>query len=504
MLALAAVVVALLTLSPALPWPDQYLDLGERFLFPWHVPAPYTLAVQPGNTVVARGRPLHLTVHLHPRNRTVALPASCTLVCTDAAGSNTRLAMSAEWPGVYSVTLDKEQVTGDFRYHIEADTVASATYQVTAIDPVDLVADGVTVTATPPAYAAALVQPQTGHNLTRVVPLQHGQVRFEFRFTRPVRQAVLERSARTDKRPQGSKTDGIQKDELELSPDHGGAHSPPLTVAADGTFACKLLLIDQYGIPNDPLVGALTVKADQPPVFERVASSDRLMEAWQAAEGTTVKKLGSKELNVVQPSESVPLDVSLTDDIAVEGLEVEYRIGQGPPRLEPVPLQGHGTALASARYEFRLDGKVQEGDLVHFRLKATDNRRVPSAHLEPNVAYYPANRWLTVKVARQASTSSEQQVLAERDDIDRRIEAIQRRLGAEHIDLLKLRSWTWSQARLRPDDLKGLSTLRRENREIENELRKLRARSARFPRCSRWPSAPTTSPSRRCCAVKTT
>ena len=55
------------------------------------------------------------------------------------------------------------------------------------------------------------------------------------------------------------------------------------------------------------------------------------------------------------------------------------------------------------KHALKIAGKAQEGDTFQFRLKITDNRRVPEAKLEPHVVYHPAeNRWFAFKIARTA------------------------------------------------------------------------------------------------------
>src|SRR5947209_6795192 len=51
----AAGVVLLLVLSPALLWPDRYVELSRRFLFPWldATAVPYAIEVTPGDAFAA-------------------------------------------------------------------------------------------------------------------------------------------------------------------------------------------------------------------------------------------------------------------------------------------------------------------------------------------------------------------------------------------------------------------------------------------------------------------
>src|SRR4029077_7729916 len=95
----AAPVFALAVLSPASIWPEQAADGARRFFFPWQAAEtlpPYALEVTPGDIFAARGRAMTLAVQVHPRNDSIALPRSCTLVHTDPAGTSTRRRMLAD------------------------------------------------------------------------------------------------------------------------------------------------------------------------------------------------------------------------------------------------------------------------------------------------------------------------------------------------------------------------------------------------------------------------
>jgi hypothetical protein len=115
-LALAAAVVLLLAAAPALFWPRAYADHAQRFLMPWHDDTvPYSLSVTPGDTAVAQGRLLSLSVQVKPRHHRIALPQTCTLVITSPDGSVSRHAMpaSAEARDTFTCT---HKVSGTFQY----------------------------------------------------------------------------------------------------------------------------------------------------------------------------------------------------------------------------------------------------------------------------------------------------------------------------------------------------------------------------------------------------
>jgi hypothetical protein len=449
-MALAGLILAAL---PALLWPTRYANLGQRFLFSWQTPArvaPYRFDVTPGNTVAATGRPLAFTVRVHRLDDKAALPRTCTWVRTDSAGNTVRRPMQVDRSDAFSFKLD--QVLGDFRYHIEARDVASPDFQVTAIQPVELAGDSPTVTITPRRYAQANVETQTVLGVSDLTALQYSQMTFDFRFTRPAVAAYLEWLAPAGK---GEADDPMPKHPIVLSPD-ATAGRLQLPATADGTF--RVVLEAEQGIRTELEPRSLIVKPDQPPAF--------------------VKVTGHDELKAVHPYESLPLDLDLADDVAVDRAELEYRVNDAPSVLEPITLEGRGTRQARGRYTFQLAGKVKEGDLLRYRLKATDNRDVPEAGLKPNVTFYPPEdhgqaRWRTLKIARTAVPVKQQEITAQHEELERKRDAIQKKVQEELAGLKQLREETRRQLTLDPLQAKALARLREQNRDVQKSLNDL-------------------------------
>ncbi len=448
--ALAGLVLAGL---PALIWPGRYADLGDRFLFAWRTPpyvAPYRFEVTPGDTVAATGRPLTFTVQVHRLHDKVSLPRTCTWVRTDAAGNTVRRPMQVDRSDAFSFKLD--QVPGDFRYHVEAGDAVSPDFQVTAVQPVELAGDSPTVTITPPRYAQANVDTQTVPGITDLTALQYSHITFAFRFTRPAVAAYLEWSPSVRK---GEAERPVQKYPITLTPD-AAAGRLELPATTDGTF--RVVLEAEQGIRTESESRTLIVKPDQPPAF--------------------VKVTGHEELKAVHPYESLPIDLELADDVAMDRTELEYRVNDGPSVFEPITLDGRGTRQARGRYTFHLAGKVKGGDVLHYRFKATDNRDVPEAGLKPNVTYHPPEDqgrpcWRTLKIARQAVPLKQQEITAQHEEFERKRAAILKKVQEELAGLNKLREKARRQATLDPPQAKTLNQLRDQNRAVEKSLNEL-------------------------------
>jgi hypothetical protein len=476
---LGAVFALLLIFSPALFWPDRLADLARRFFLPWQdaFRIPYALNVTPGDAFAAKGRALSLSAQLMTRREGVTLPQSCYLVRTDANGTAVRDRMIS---GSDGFSFKVPRLSGDIEYHLEAGKAISDTFQITAVDPVEIEtnagfmwqADSPVISITPPVYARASIPTEKVHEIADLSALQHSQVEFFLRFNRPAVAARVNVKIQeeTDKRVPGANPQAMGEDANEknlpinLSPDRREGR---VEVPAAGDATYQVILEAEHGILTELEPRKLSVKLDQPPKFMQVVGVDE-----------------AKEIN---PYDQIPLEMTLTDDVGVESVEVEYRINKGPSQFEPITLEGKGTQKANAKYRFSMAGKVKDGDEFTYRLKAEDNRRMPEYGLEPNIAYYPAEtepgkpKWRTLKVAQQAKPIGQQDILARRDDINRKLEAIKEDLLKEQRGLYKLRMESRYQSNLMPDQVEDLRQFRRDGREIEKAIRDLARTAAEFP-----------------------
>ncbi|MGH7171864.1 MAG: hypothetical protein ACRELG_16435, partial [Gemmataceae bacterium] len=457
----AGVVVALAALTglllavPSLVWPQPYRHLAPRFFRPWNiapVAAPYDIAVTPGDVFAARGRAVPLSARVTPRDEKIVLPETATLVVIES-GKETRQAMPRAENGDFTLAY---KVSGDVSYRVEAGEVVSDSYRVTAIAPVELAVENPTVTVTPPAYARSVTEVETFHGLVDLSALRHSEVRFDFRFTRPAVAAYLEFSRDPKERagalPFGSRiTDNVVRHSLPLSADRQAA---TFTIPALKESKYRLVLEAEHEIRTELPGGTIHVQFDQPPSVPRFA--------------------GKEELSSVLPYERIPLEIEAADDIAVAGVELEYRINDGKAVRLPLDLEGaSGTGVSPviARHVFELAGKVKEEDRFSYRFRVRDN--LPKEFQGPHVIVYPADRWLTLKIARRGTPIKEQEILAQRDEINRRLEAIREALIQEKRSVHKVQQETRNQLALVPEEIDRVKRVQRENRANQKALREV-------------------------------
>jgi hypothetical protein len=442
----AAGAALVMLLCPLAAWPGDYSDLVGRFLLPWSDSAPYLFSVTPGDVTAARGSSETIVVTVRSRSARIPLPAIASIVIADADGNETAQRMQVDRSDAFSFPMT---VSRDGSYRIEvrssagAASIASATYRVTAVQPVELMPDSPSITVTPPAYARNTRDGETISGLVDLNALQGSDVHFALSFTRPAVAAHMQWAGPDTK---------TREYTLLLSED---GRSAELNLRATETGSYRLILEADYGVRTALEGGTLTVKPDMPP--------------------EVTKFNGREDLKAITPYERLSLDCNLADDVGVARADLEYRVNDGKPALEPFVLSGAGRLEAKGELLFALEGKVKEGDTISYRLRVEDN--YPKEFKGPHVAYAPADRWLTLKIARQTGPAREQDIAANRDAIDRRIEDIRQALMQEMRGLYKLKLESRLDPALSPEQRDALSNLQQQNQATEKSLRQMAAES---------------------------
>ncbi len=145
---------------------------------------------------------------------------------------------------------------------------------------------------------------------------------------------------------------------------------------------------------------------------------------------------------------------------------------------------GGGQRQVHSDATFKLVGKVKEGDTVRLRLRAADNRRllrnavaanVPEHDLTPQIIHEPArkdgqDRWVVFKVKNQADPLQQQEIVAQRDDVFKTLQALQKKLHDERAHVEKTHAATHGQPFLTPETLRHLGQARAVNKEVVRDL----------------------------------
>jgi len=436
----AGIVAVGVLLVPWAIWPQSYPQKVRRLVMPWLTDMPgYELRYSQDDLAIARGSALTLAAHLVSIRDDARVPDRGFLLVTDTQGRTKRLAMTSDPHRVFQIRL--KGVTDSFRYQIQVGQALGPERQVHVVDPVGLEPDSPTVSITPPSYAQTDGSQVRHVGIVDLTCLQYSKLTYEFRFDRPAQRARVTWSSEDE-------SEGRTHD-LRLSPD---GRSATFEMPAVQTGRLSLTIVGEHDIMTEMPAQTVHVNVDRPPAF--------------------AKSLGiGEQLRVVSPDDQFELDVAVVDDIGVGSASLEYRVNEGPVQTLPIPLEGRATPQAHGRLRWKLADLETKGENVQFRIRASDNRDIPEAHLGPQVVYAPAeNRWFALKLSRQAQPLRQQEIVAQHDAIQKRLDELIDELHGEQRRLYKARAEAQQSARLTADVADQLQDLRKEHAQNEKRL----------------------------------
>jgi hypothetical protein len=351
MLALGALVIVAGYAGAQMP---RFLNGLQRLLLPASDIAPYSLTqvrdVQPGNTRVAEGQGLKVTV------RVEGVPATPVLHTHTARGEWQKHERPASLPGEEGFRFDIKQVAESFDYFLSAGDGRSPTYRVEVVKPPQI--ERITLTTTPPPYTA--LPPKTVSESDGEVGGPAGTaVDFQLTVSKPLQKGalttkegeVIELSRRGDDRTWGCSF-VLWAREAKLAPGINGRQ-----VQAPTTYQIRLL--DTDGYENvDPLWRAINRTRDQAPVVSITAPGDRLS---------------------VRPDTTLDLTVEARDDYGLGAVRLLYRVNDAdqPKELTSFPHEGAPVLKTSDPFKWNLSGSgLKVGDRVEYWAQASDRNNV--------------------------------------------------------------------------------------------------------------------------------
>ncbi|QDU23454.1 hypothetical protein [Urbifossiella limnaea] len=422
--------------------------------------APFRVVVPTGDAVVRRGEPVTLSAYLDPTAADVPLPGVVELVTRAAPGEpETRRRMTPDAAtGAAVVVLPAP--AADFEYRVEAGPAASEWYAVRVADPVDL-APGTAVDLTPPAYAAATVKPRAQPGFADLDALAGSTAAVRLRFTRPAATAALEwkpdaPSALPETLPVALDADAL-----------GGSATFP--VREPGVL--RLVLANETGARKLRTEVPVRVRPrpDEPPRFASVAGF-------------------SNGRRAVLPGQRVEISLTVTDDVAVTGAELEVAAGKGFASVTrlPFPLTGAGTPTAEGRLTFdptALAGVTGQGNgagILRVRLRAADARPggAPAA--------LPDDGWHEWHVTPLAPPLDEQETFGPYHAVAERTGAAQKQLAEARGVLAPVLDARPTKGGLPVDHAARLADARAKVQAAAAALRAGAAEAERYPGTKAW------------------
>jgi membrane-associated phospholipid phosphatase/uncharacterized phage infection (PIP) family protein YhgE len=439
LLASALLVLAMLLPAALAPKGKEYL---RRFVLPWSASQPTILCriiVTSGDPALKRGESITLTAYAEAIKPNSDLPDSAELVMIGSDGREERLAMMSDEGNVWRGR--KENVESSFRYRVESGGATSETYRVRVVEPIVLTEAKTNIVL--PEYARRPGhQPTPIQGLGELSVLEQSELEIELHFAPLPKRATLTFTAERqgDERP---------RDELStLSLDEEGRTRIRLKANRNGTL--KWAAEGERQVISDFPPQALRVVVDSPPKFLRVVGvTDRPRD--------------------IRPDEHLLVEATVSDDIGINRVVLEWRINDGP--VESIPFTGKGIpgTHLDAKWLHLFRNRVKHGDILYCRLVTTDNRNVPGASLSPQIVYFPSqNIWSEFHINSSAEPLAEQDILRRQREIEISLKGIRDELKTEANAATKLRQ---DRQRMLDGDQKELAGRLPENlRYLTNQL----------------------------------
>jgi hypothetical protein len=466
----ACFLLAPLVLLAAAP---RYARFSARFFLAWAGPqAGYRLEVSPGDAWAARGRSATVTARLFLDDWDAPLPADCFVVYHEDGVKPRRVRMDRAEAGAFLFSWPS--LHADVNYHVEAGELVSGPFRLGVVDAVEL-AQPPEIRVTPPPYVNREHVPV--RTLTDGGPfsaVQFSSLRFTLGFTGPAVGVTLKLH---------DASSGEALADLHVPTENEGLGAT-VELFADrcGNVTATLVVEGEHGITTTQALPSWTVRADAPPHFTKPVH----------VRGVRNVTLSGKHC-LVAVDDPLRVQAHIEDDEGLRYVALEYRINEGPVVALPW-LNAGGRLRVEIDRLLPMPRGLKEGDRLHFRLRAADNRAfswapegaavgVPRIVLTPQIVYSPAgspgqDRWIELKIGKNTDSLLRQEIADQRADMERAIEQVRQKLRKEHALLGPLRQASHQRADLSPAQVRQLAEAGKLNKQAVRDLDQLAAKLA--------------------------
>lgn len=465
------VTVALLTvIFGGLACTPAFASFTDRFLHAWVTPlVPFTIDVNHGNGYALRGQSCTIEATVHMLDERTEAPIECALVCEEETGSVKRIAMTASAEKFVAIL---ENVQKPLRCRVEAAGYASETFAIQLIEaPVFLAKP--TILIKPPSYRKekSAVRVLDDTSVAKVEILRFSKMRFQFPLDRLPAKAWLHLTMLP-----ASEKDAARHFRIPVQWNDGTIEGSADAIAKQsGMFEAKLALELEHGLSTSLPLGRWTVYDDRVP---------RFTQPLRLHGGAAI--LQSHQEYRVAPDDLLRLQMAVEDAEGLGAIAIEYRINDGPSRLEHW-LHGKDRQELAIDDWLPLPSTLKEKDRVQFRIRIGDNRRLrrgeilqtsdeilPAQDLTPQIAIAPAGAgddgWITLRVDRTIEGFLQQQAKAQASDVIDIVGKIKKKLHGESEQIQQLQRTIHQQTALMPAQAKQAEKIQALNREIMEDL----------------------------------
>jgi hypothetical protein len=361
------------------------------------------ISLNPGDVIVESGSDVSISARVRSRFGETVSPGDVVLEWQTSGGAVERLTMtrgdsSGKGPAEFAAVLP--HATGTMRYRVVRGDVASLAHTVTAVDPPAVI--GVTAQVEPPPYTRKPAA--TARDAARIDAWEDSRVTLSITANRALARAELKWPVLATKTESTSEPAAARTVALEPAADRARWS---VSVIAEQSGPFTIALYDDYGLASKPERSRrLVVEPDLPPSVAIAAPGD------------------FKETN---PDDELAVAIGATDDVAVASVELHYTLERGSHSAGPTSgriaalLAGLGSPRADGQAVLALGSlKLEPGDVVSYRVCATDNRPAPRG---AQVAWSETH---SLQIVEHSESLGARQATAERDSVRARLEAAQK------------------------------------------------------------------------------
>ncbi|MCA9017010.1 MAG: hypothetical protein KDA77_16885, partial [Planctomycetaceae bacterium] len=357
---MSAGIALLIFLTPLLIWPDAYRLLLSRSVIPWGNFATVSslyFEVQPGDETVARGKDLQIIATPHWHTKQPGTIGEVWIEWVDTKGEQFSRRMDLDPEAGHYLTQFSRLLTG-FQYTITTERSRSKQYAIQIAEPPSITETHLTIV--PPGYTQAKQQELTVLP-SEISVLEQSQFTINLTFDRPVTEATLQYQLYTsgtdpEARPPVEQKEFVLSDDMLTAQIELPVHNK--------SFLFHIAITGKEGnLKTQTSEHLVRVVPDRAPEIE--------LSIYNQPE-------------FFKPNETLTVPVKVTDDFSVKELEIHVQKLDEKVTITKVPAELLGTS--SVAYEFKIalpDLQAQQADIFTYRVRAADNREVPS----PNVVW---------------------------------------------------------------------------------------------------------------------
>lgn len=342
----------------------KWVNSPDSCISNYATPAKGWVRVTSGDPVVPPGRMVTLSACIMPHEQIA------TLEIWWASGAFQQLPMEHDGRGTHFLSIPAQE---SFTYRVTSAGVNSERHHVSTIEPITLLPAS-TIVIHPPGYASDVIRTSVVEINKPVTALENSTAHLQLVFSRPVKD-VFAHWLESD-------SEAAPKSlELRLAASREQADLC-LNLTRSGCIRITTVAVDDNRHFSYRTDIPVEIVPDTPPRF--VAISGIPLRGGQIRPGTTLR-IACEAVDDVKPGQFI----------------LEYRRGN-TDRVETRRFGVREGRHIAGMLVQALPTDLREGEVLHIRLRLSDERPVTSTQLRPQESFLPSSGWIPLQVSESA------------------------------------------------------------------------------------------------------